>query len=826
MAATSEYHRLESLPRHEVETLTRNTENIRNVSVLSIGSQRVQLGNLLARSSSDAGRDDRIQDIHDRDTLAKRILQSFSVKPEGADRKKQNQNGYLLNIITDPDCPAQPQAAALSLRITDGAILVLDAGLGIRSQAERLLSTALLERNQVIVLLDIESLLAQQRSKEDVYQTLNAQIRTINGISKRSGQLFCQARIHPVVGNVAFCSLAHGWAISLPAFAARYSEKFGISTDHLARHPWGENYFNPETRVWNQEGEHSGNSSERSFNAFILGPIFKIYDAPKSNAQGIQNILATFGIALDDTEQRLTGERLLQAAMHKLFPASDTILEMICTFLPSPVAAQVYRAEWLYQGALDDEAGSAIHTCDENGPLVLYVTRPMPTTDDKGFYFLGRVFSGTVTNDRDVKILEGDWRSPQVGCITATSIISGSTVLTVDSVPAGNVVAIRGKFLERTSSQYESDSFTITTSDVVARCRDMTFMDMAALYVTVSVEKEADTPSLVLGIRSLSRSNPYIDAFFNDRGQYVIQGFDEVRLQDAVDELQTLLGGRCIRISEPLFRYREGIKSASQESCMTRSPNKKISLYVRASPLPEKLTKEISSGEIPTIRDSDRRTTYLTTHHAWSASAAEKIWSFAPSSSGPNTLIDSTIAVQYVSEVRDSLTSGFQWAVSEGPLCEEPLRGVRIDVMDIAMMTDAIHRGGGQLIPTMRRAVYGSVLRTTPVLFEGVYAVEMHLCADRLDAVRGIFDYRRGVVVKEGLDPLGLHVIEAHVRSEQVLGLQQAISPAAGKSTYVHIWFDRWEEFEGDQETLVRRIRKRKGLSDTITSWETFYDSI
>jgi hypothetical protein len=86
-------------------------------------------------------------------------------------------------------------------------------------------------------LLDIESLLAQGPSK-DVYQTLNAQIRTINGIIKRSSQFFGQVRMHPAIGNVAFCSLAHSWAISLPAFAARYREKFGISSENLAGHLW------------------------------------------------------------------------------------------------------------------------------------------------------------------------------------------------------------------------------------------------------------------------------------------------------------------------------------------------------------------------------------------------------------------------------------------------------------------------------------------------------------------------------------------------------------------------------------------------------------
>ncbi|KAL2784233.1 hypothetical protein BJX66DRAFT_91048 [Aspergillus keveii] len=634
--------------------------------------------------------------------------------------------------------------------------------------------------------------------------------------------------MHPAIENVAFCSLAHSWAISLPAFAARYREKFGISSENLAGHLWGENYFDPETRVWDQEGgsEYNGNSSEQSFNAFILDSIFKIYDAVKSSTQEIQDIITTLGVTLDDTEQQLSGERLLQAAMHKLFPACDTILKMVCTYLPSPVAAQEYRADWLYQGPLDDEAGVGIRTCDSNAPLMLYITRPIPTADGKDVYFLGRVLSGTVTDGEGVRILDSDSRSRHVGRIIRTSLVSGSTALTAQSVSAGNIVAIQGDFLTKSIYRNENAAFTVTTSEMATRCRDMTFMDMAALYVTVRVEDEADTPSLAQGIRALSWSNPYVNAFIDDLGQYVIQGFGELQVQKTVDELRSCLNGVPLQISEPLFRYREGIKSPSDKICMAKSPNKKIRLYVRASPLPEQLTKEISSGEIPTTRNSYRRRTYLATHHAWPIRDASKIWSFAPLGTGPNILIDSTVAVQYVSEARDSLTSGFQWSVLEGPLCEEPLRGVRIDVMDLVMMTDAIHRGGGQVIPTMRRAVYGSILRARPVLFEGVYAVEMHVSGDCIHAVRGILDDRSGVVVKEGLSQVGLHVIEAHVRSGQVLGLQQAILSAVGASTYVCVWFNRWEEYEGDQEAFVRSIRERKGLSETIPSWETFYDSI
>lgn len=36
--------------------------------------------------------------------------------------------------------------------------------------------------------------------------------------------------------------------------------------------------------------------------------------------------------------------------MHKWLPCGDTLLAMICIHLPSPVVAQAYRMEMLYEG--------------------------------------------------------------------------------------------------------------------------------------------------------------------------------------------------------------------------------------------------------------------------------------------------------------------------------------------------------------------------------------------------------------------------------------------------------------------------------------------
>ena len=55
------------------------------------------------------------------------------------------------------------------------------------------------------------------------------------------------------------------------------------------------------------------------------------------------------------------------------------------------------------------------------------------------------------------------------------------------------------------------------------------------------------------------------------------------------------------------------------------------------------------------------------------------------------------------------------------------------------MHADAIHRGGGQIIPTCRRALYAAALTASPRLCEPVYLVEIQAP----EQVRSL--YRQGV---------------------------------------------------------------------------------
>merc|ERR1712154_288785 len=119
---------------------------------------------------------------------------------------------------------------------------------------------------------------------------------------------------------------------------------------------------------------------------------------------------------------------------------------------------------------------------------------------------------------------------------------------------------------------------------------------------------------------------------------------------------------------------------------------------------------------------------------------------FGPDTMGPNLMIDCTKGVQYLNEIKDSVVPGFQWATKEGVLCDENMRGVRFNIQDVTLHADAIHRGGGQIIPTARRVLYASALTAAPRLLEPVYLVEIMCPEQAQGGIYGVLNRRRGHV--------------------------------------------------------------------------------
>merc|ERR1712160_1914 len=162
-----------------------------------------------------------------------------------------------------------------------------------------------------------------------------------------------------------------------------------------------------------------------------------------------EKMMVTLGIVLKGDEKALQGKPLMKRAMQIWINAADTLLSMIVLRLPSPIEAQKYRVENLYEGPMDDEGASAIRACDPKGPLMMYISKMVPTSDKGRFYAFGRVFSGTIATGQRVRI-QGPHYKPggkedlNIKNIQRTVLMMGRTVGQISDVPAGNTVALVG----------------------------------------------------------------------------------------------------------------------------------------------------------------------------------------------------------------------------------------------------------------------------------------------------------------------------------------------------------------------------------------------
>tara|TARA_B110001450_G_scaffold46139_1_gene42857 strand:+ start:1660 stop:2436 length:777 start_codon:yes stop_codon:yes gene_type:complete len=212
----------------------------------------------------------------------------------------------------------------------------------------------------------------------------------------------CQ--VGPEKGTVSFSAGLHNWAFTLTVFATMYAKKFGVEIDKMMEKLWGDNFFDPKTKKWTKK--HTGEKTcQRAFVQFIYEPIRRVIDAAMNdNKEKLWPMLEKLGVKakLKPADFDLMGKPLMKRVMQTWLPADVALLEMIIYHLPSPATAQKYRADTLYEGPLDDKYAEAIRNCDSDGPLMLYISKMIPTADKGRFLAFGRVFAGTVQTGQKV----------------------------------------------------------------------------------------------------------------------------------------------------------------------------------------------------------------------------------------------------------------------------------------------------------------------------------------------------------------------------------------------------------------------------------------
>ncbi|KAF8353873.1 hypothetical protein PRIPAC_95496 [Pristionchus pacificus] len=286
-----------------------------------------------------------------------------SVEMDDVDGLGEKCNGFLINLI---DCPGRVDCSSevtTALRVTDGALVAVDCISGVCVRSERVIRQAIAVRVKPILFMDKmdRGLLGTQLSQQELYQTFQRTIENINAIIATYGDdggAMGAISVDPSIGNVGFGSGSQGWAFTLQQFAEIYAEKFGVKVETLMKNLWGDRFYDSNTKQWVNA---PNDNAKRGFNQFVLDPIFKVFDAIINvKKEEVTPLSDRFGVKLAHEEKELTGEQLMKVFLSKWLPAGDTLLQMICIHLPSPVTAQKYRMEMLFEGPHDGEAAIAI----------------------------------------------------------------------------------------------------------------------------------------------------------------------------------------------------------------------------------------------------------------------------------------------------------------------------------------------------------------------------------------------------------------------------------------------------------------------------------
>ena len=831
--------------KEQVREIMDNPNNIRNMSVIAHvdHGKSTLTDSLIAKagiiSEEEAG-DKRVTDGRKDEAERGITIKStgISLYYELDQTGEGKKDKFLINLIDSPGHVDFSSEVTAALRVTDGALVVVDYVEGVCVQTETVLRQALQELIKPVLMINkVDRAFKElKHDSETIYQNFSRVIENANVIisTYQKQDVMGDLQVYPDKGTVAFGSALHGWGFTITTFANMYANKFKSDKNKLIKKFWGNNYFNPKTKKWtNEETDEDGNILQRAFCSMIIDPLLKLYNALYSEKKEIyQPIIEKLNIKLDENEKQFIGKKLTRAVMQKWINAADSLIEMIIIHLPSPKASQKYRTSYLYQGPLDDECAKAMMECDPNGPVMMFISKMVPTNDNGRFYAFGRVFSGKVRAGEKVRILgpnyqKGKQEDLYEKNISKVVLMMGKKVEDLIDVPCGNTCSLVG------IDQCLVKQGTISTSSQACTIRSMKYSVSPVVRVAVNAKNPADLPKLIEGLKKMAKADPLVQVI-NTETEHIICGSGELHLEICLQDLKEMYSKIEIVQSDPVVPYKETVTTKSTQVCMAKSPNKHNRLYVNAEPLNEELVNSIEIGTISPKDDLKITSRTLIDKYEWDQHDAKKLWVFGPEQSGPNFLVDQTKAVQYLNEIRDSMETAFQNSTKEGVLARASLRGVRFNIIDVELHNDSIHRGGGQIIPPATRVYYASEMTANPRFQEPIYLCEITTPQEAMGGIYQCFNQRRGVVFsEESMQGTPLLSVKAYLPVAESFGFSSHLRSLTSGQAFPQSVFSHWDVINQDPfdvkskaYEILMNIRKRKGLKLELPVLSDFIDKM
>ncbi len=517
------------------------------------------------------------------------------------------------------------------------------------------------------------------------------------------------------------------------------------------------------------------------------------------------DVMAKKGISFKDIYAAYAEGGDIKALAEKA-PLYDAVLGMVVKHHPNPAEAQKYRIPKIWKGDLESDIGKALLNCDDNGPAVMMIVN-MTVDPAAGPVAIGRLFSGKIKDGDRVHIID----SKREGRIQSVNFFMGNQREMVGELAAGNIPALLGLEHARAGQ-------TLSTIAGVHTFEGIQYVSEPVVQIAVEPKHPKDLPKLVEALNRITIEDPNLQVKINEEsGETVIAGMGVLHLEIAT----ALIADAKVEIvtSQPLINYRETIRGAAGP-VMSKSPNRHNKIFMKVEPLDDKVAEMIRNNTLNEYKDK-KEVAEILKAAGWDKDDAKRVMRF---DTRGNVMVDGTKGVQFVQESTDSILSGFEDTMKEGPLAKEQVRGCKFSFHHFVPHEDPAHRGLSQLGPASRRACMGAMLLAQPVLLEPTLGIEVRVPQEMIGNVAGVISGKRGKVLN--MEQKGVvNIVSGELPASETFDLSEVMrGQTAGKAMW-NTHFKAWTPVPNSiLATVIADIRKRKGLPPEAPGPDEFID--
>ncbi|HIJ18366.1 TPA: elongation factor EF-2 [Candidatus Woesearchaeota archaeon] len=494
------------------------------------------------------------------------------------------------------------------------------------------------------------------------------------------------------------------------------------------------------------------------------------------------------------------GEEERKAWVWENAPLHEVILDMVIRHHPNPIDAQKYRIPKIWHGDKESELGRNLVSCDPNGKVAFVITRIVIDPRSGKDISAGRLFSGTLRPGIEVFLNNANQKQR----IQNLYIYNGVKPELIDYIPAGNVCAISGVI---------GNAGETVTLEPEQAFEELKHIFEPVITKAIQPKKMQDLPKLVEVLRKVSREDPSIKIEINEEtGENLMSGMGELHLEIVENRIVTEKNVE-VQTSPPIVVYRESITKASQE-VEGKTPNKHNKFYFTVEPLNPQISQMIKDGRIPEGRlkkkNLEIRDAFVET--GMDSKEAEQVKDIYNGS----IFCDRTRGQVYAQEVMELILDMFEEVMRKGPLAREPCVSIRVNLTDMTLHEDAIHRGPAQVYPAIREGIRGAMIYAGPIMLEPMQVMLIEAPIEYMGEITKLVSSMRGQLLDMNQEETQV-AVKAKLPVMNMLGWSSDLRSATegrGVSSLVDQSFER---IPGEIQTkVIDDIKKRKGLTDAM----------